>query len=149
MQILSSINLSKRGGRVSSYARESLTVFGPQVTKYSDNSRWSIQGRRETFVLMSSIVSMKTISSVSSFSAITVYKGTHNKNNKLCNSLSTERDILHLHVLLECYNILFLPQGKCNIKKTLFVKNGLILFFSETTELFECRRGLCATLHIT
>jgi hypothetical protein len=37
---------------------------------------------RETFVVMSSTVSMKTIISVSSFSAITVYKGTHNKNNK-------------------------------------------------------------------
>ena len=72
---------------MSSCARESLTVSGPQVTiqdgVYKDD--------RETFVVMFSTVSMKTISSVSSFSAITVYKGTHNKNNKPCNALSTER----------------------------------------------------------
>jgi hypothetical protein len=87
-------------------------VSGPPVTiqdgVYKDD--------RETFVVMSSTVSMKTIISVSSFSAITVYKGTHNKNNKLCNALSTERYILHLLVLLECYNILSLPQGKFNIE---------------------------------
>ena len=100
---------------MSSCARESLTVSGPQVTiqdgVYKDD--------RETFVVMSSTVSMKTISSVSSFSAITVYKGTHNNNNKLYNALSTERCILHLHVLLECYNILSLPQGKLNIELVL------------------------------
>ena len=88
----------------------------------SDKIQWHIhdgiyKDDRETFVVMSSTVSMKTISSVSSFSAITVYKGTHNKNNKLliCNSLSTEGCILHLHVLQECYNISSLPQGKFNI----------------------------------
>ena len=44
---------------------------------------------------------------------------------KLCNALSTERYILHLHVLLECYNILSLKQGKLSIG--LFVKNDAFI----------------------
>jgi len=102
---------------------------------------------RETVVVMSSTVSLVTISPVPPLLAITVYKETHNKDNKLCNALSTDRYIPHLHVLLECYYILSLPQGKFNIE--LFVKNSLILFFSETTEPFERKRGLYVSLHIT
>jgi len=69
----------------------------------------------ETFVVMSSTAPLGTISSVPSLLAITVYKGNHNKENKLCNALSTDRYITHNHVVLECYTILSLPQGTFKI----------------------------------
>ena len=77
---------------------------------------WVNKDDRETFVVMSLTVPLGTISSVSYYLAIAFCKGKHNKDIKICNALSTKRYILHLHVLLECYNILSLPQGKFNIE---------------------------------
>ena len=64
---------------------------------------------------LSSTAPLVTISSVPSLLAITVYKGNHNKDNKLCNALSTDRYITHNQVVLECCNMLSLPQDMLKI----------------------------------
>jgi hypothetical protein len=46
-----------------------------------------------------------TLGSVASLIAVTFYQGIPDMNQKLWNIVSTERYILHMQVLLECYYI--------------------------------------------
>jgi hypothetical protein len=46
-----------------------------------------------------------TLGSVTSLLAATLYQGYPDMNHKLWNSVSSERYILHMQVLLECYYI--------------------------------------------
>jgi hypothetical protein len=51
---------------------------------------------------MTSTLPKGTLGSVASLLAVTLYQGNPERNHKLWNIVSYERDILHMQVLLEC-----------------------------------------------
>jgi hypothetical protein len=59
-------------------------------------------GDRNMFEVMTSTLPKGTIGSVTSLLAATIYQGNPDRNHKLWNIVSSERDILHMQVLLEC-----------------------------------------------
>jgi hypothetical protein len=46
-----------------------------------------------------------TLGSLASLLAATLYQGNPDRNHRLWNIVSSERDIVHIQVLLECYYI--------------------------------------------
>ena len=54
------------------------------------------------FEVMTSTLPRGTLGSVASLLVATLYQGNRDRNHKLWNILSTERDILDMKVLLEC-----------------------------------------------
>jgi len=58
-------------------------------------------GVGKTFEVMTSTLPSGTVGSVAFLLAATLYQGNHDGNNKLWNIVSTEKNILHLQVLLE------------------------------------------------
>jgi hypothetical protein len=51
---------------------------------------------------MTSTLSKGTLGSIASLLAATLYQGNPDRNHRLWNIASSERYILHMHVLLEC-----------------------------------------------
>jgi hypothetical protein len=68
--------------------------------------KWNISvvigGDRTIFEVMTLTLPKGTIDSVASLIATTLYQGHPDRNHKLWNIVSFERDILHMQVLLEC-----------------------------------------------
>ena len=62
-------------------------------------------GDRKTFEVVSSTELRGVLDSVASLLAATLYQGNPDRNHKLYNIVSTERYILHMQVLLECWYI--------------------------------------------
>jgi hypothetical protein len=54
---------------------------------------------------MTSTLPNGTLGSVASLLAATLYQGNPDRNHKLWNIVASERYILHMQVLLECYYI--------------------------------------------
>ena len=73
--------------------------FVTQIFHYGQPSRG---GDRNIFEVMTSTLSKGTVGSVVSLLAATHYQGHPDRNHKLWNIVSSERYILHMHVLLEC-----------------------------------------------
>ena len=59
-------------------------------------------GDRKMFEVMTSTLPIWTLGSVASLLAATLYQGNPDRNHKLWNIVTSERDILHMQVLLEC-----------------------------------------------
>jgi hypothetical protein len=60
--------------------------------------------------------------SVASLLVATFYQGSHDRNHKLWNIVSTERYIFHMQVLLECcYILLFI------VYETLTLEEGIVV----------------------
>ena len=59
-------------------------------------------GNRNIFKVMTSTLPKGTLGSVASLLAATLYQRNADRNHKLLNIVSSERDILHMQVLLEC-----------------------------------------------
>jgi hypothetical protein len=57
---------------------------------------------RKIFEVMTSTLLKGTLGSVAFLLAATLYQGNPDRNNKLWNMVSSERDIFHMQVLLEC-----------------------------------------------
>ena len=75
------------------------------VTQIFLNGQPSDGGDHKTFEVMISTQSKGTLCSIDSLLAAILYQGNPDRNQKLCNIGSTERYILHMQVLLECYYI--------------------------------------------
>ena len=75
------------------------------VTQIFYSGQPSHDGDRKTFEVMTSTLPRWTLASVASLLAATLYQGNPDINHKLWNIVSTERYILHMQVLLECYYI--------------------------------------------
>ena len=72
------------------------------VTQILHNDQLSHGGDRNIFEVMTSTLPTRTLGSVASLLAATIYHGNPDMNHKLWNIVSTERYILHMQVLLEC-----------------------------------------------
>ena len=73
------------------------------VTQIFHNSQPSHGGDRIFFLeVMTSTLPKRTLGSVASLLAATLYQGNPDMNHKLWNIVSSERYILHMQVLLEC-----------------------------------------------
>ena len=88
--------------------REVFTTSGTYqwsfVTQMFRNGQPSHGGDRNSFEVMTSTKLIETVGSISSFSIATRYQGNQERNNKLWNTGSTERCILHMQALLKyCY----------------------------------------------
>jgi hypothetical protein len=57
---------------------------------------------RKIFEVMTSPLPKGTLGSVASVLAATLYRGNPDRNHKIWNIVSSERDIHHMQVLLEC-----------------------------------------------
>jgi hypothetical protein len=68
----------------------------------SHNGQPSHGGDRKILEVMTSTLPKGTLGSVASLLAVTLYQGNPERNHKLWNIVSSERDILHMQVLLEC-----------------------------------------------
>jgi hypothetical protein len=75
------------------------------MTQISHNGQPSHGGDRKTFEVMTSTLPRGTLGAVASLLAAIPYQGNLGRNNKLWNIVSTDRYILHMQVLLECYYI--------------------------------------------
>ena len=75
------------------------------VTQIFHNGQPSHGGDRKTFEVVSSTELRGPLGSVASLLAATLYQGNPDSNHKLYNIVSTERYILHMQVLLECWYI--------------------------------------------
>ena len=74
------------------------------VTQIFHSGQSSHGGDRKIFEVMTSTLPRGTLGSVVSLLAATLYQGNPDRNHNLWNIGLTERDILHMHVLLEfCY----------------------------------------------
>ena len=67
--------------------------------------RKSNGGDHKIFEVMTSTLPKGTLGSVASLLAATLYQGNPDRNHTLWNIVSSERYILHMQVLLECYYI--------------------------------------------
>jgi hypothetical protein len=88
--------------------REVLTTSGTYpwsfVTHIFHNGQPSHRSDREIFEVMTLILPKRTLGSVASLLAATLYLGNPDRNHKFWNIVSSERYILHMQVLLEyCY----------------------------------------------
>jgi hypothetical protein len=72
------------------------------VTQIFHNDQPSHGGDRKILEVMTSTVPKGTLGSVAALLAATLYQGNPDRNHKLWNIVSSERDILHMQVLLEC-----------------------------------------------
>jgi hypothetical protein len=72
------------------------------VTQIFHNSQPSHGGDCKIFEVMISTLPKGSLGSVASLLAATLYQGNPDRNHKLWNIVSSERDILHMQVLLEC-----------------------------------------------
>jgi hypothetical protein len=72
------------------------------VTKIFHNGQPSHGGDRKIFEVMTSTLPKGILGSVASLLAASFYQGNPDRNHKLWNIISSERDILHIQVLLEC-----------------------------------------------
>ena len=72
------------------------------VTHIFHNGQPSHGGYRKIFEVMISTLPKGTLGSVAPLLAATLYLGNPDRNHKLWNIVSSERDILHIQVLLEC-----------------------------------------------
>jgi hypothetical protein len=86
--------------------REVLTRSGTYpwsfVTQIFHNGQPCHGDDRKIFEVMTSTLPRGTLGSVACLLAATLYQGNPDWNHKLWNLVSTERYILHMHVLLEC-----------------------------------------------
>ena len=73
------------------------------VTQIFNNGQPSHGGARKIFEVMTSTLPRWNFGTVASLLAATLYQGYLNRNHKLWNIESTERYILHMQVLLECF----------------------------------------------
>ena len=74
------------------------------MTQIFHNGQPSHGGDRKTFEVMTSTSPIGTLGSVAFVVAATLYQGHPDRNHKLWNIVSPERDILHIQVLLKwCY----------------------------------------------
>jgi hypothetical protein len=89
--------------------RELFTTSGTYpwsfVTQIFHNGQPIHGGDRKIFEVMTSTLPNGTLGSVASLLAATLYQGNPDRNHKLWNIVSSERYILHMQVLLECYYI--------------------------------------------
>ena len=72
--------------------------------------KWNISvvichGGDRTIFVTTSTLPKGTLGSVASLLAATLYQGNPDRNHRLWNIVSSERDIVHIQVLLECYYI--------------------------------------------
>ena len=72
------------------------------VTQIFHTGQQSHGGDRKIFKVMTSTLPKGTFGSVASLLAATLYHGNPDRNHKLWNIVSSERDILHMQELLEC-----------------------------------------------
>ena len=72
------------------------------VTQIFHNGQPSHDSDRKIFEVMTSTLPKGTIGSVAFLLAATLYQWNPDRNHKLWNIVSSERDILHMQVLLEC-----------------------------------------------
>ena len=72
------------------------------VTQIFYSGQPSHGGDRTIFEVMTPTLPKGTLGSVASLLAATLYQGNPDRNHKLWNIESSERDILHMQVLLEC-----------------------------------------------
>jgi hypothetical protein len=72
------------------------------VTQIFHNGQPSHGGDHKIFEVMTSTLPKGTLGSVASLLAATLYQGNPDGNHKLWNIVSSERNILHMQVLLEC-----------------------------------------------
>jgi hypothetical protein len=72
------------------------------VTQIFHNGQPSHGGDRKIFEVMASTLPKRTLGSVASLLAATLYQVNTGGNHKLWNIVSSERYILHMQVLLEC-----------------------------------------------
>ena len=72
------------------------------VTQIFHSGQPSHGGDRTIFEVMTSTLPKGTLGSVASLLAATLYQGNPDRNHKLWNIESSERDVLHMQVLLEC-----------------------------------------------
>jgi hypothetical protein len=86
--------------------REVFTTSGTYpwsfVTQIFHNGQPSRGGNRKTFEVITSTYLRGTLGSIASLLAATLYQGNPDRIHKFWNIVSTERDIFHMHVLLEC-----------------------------------------------
>ena len=68
------------------------------VTQIFQNGQPSHGGGRKIFEVMTSTLPKGTLGSVASLLAATLYQGIPDRNHKLWNIVSSERDILHIGV---------------------------------------------------
>ena len=89
--------------------REVLTTNGTYpwsfVTQIFHSGQPSRGGNCKIFEVMISTLPKGTLGSVASLLAATFYHGNPDRNHKPWNIVSSERYILHMHVLLECCHI--------------------------------------------
>ena len=72
------------------------------VTQIFHNGQASDGGDREIFEVMTSTLPNENLGSIASLLAATLYQGNPDRNHILWNIVSSEREILHMQVLLEC-----------------------------------------------
>ena len=72
------------------------------VTQIFHNGPPSHVGDRKIFEVITSTLPKGTLGSVASLLAATLCQGNPDRNHKLWNIVSSERNILHMQVLLEC-----------------------------------------------
>jgi hypothetical protein len=72
------------------------------VTQIFHNGQPSHGGDRKIFEVMTSTLPKGTLGSVASLLAATLYQGNPDRNHKLWNMVSSERDILHMQ---DCWNV--------------------------------------------
>ena len=75
------------------------------VTQLFHNGQLSHGGDHNIFEVMTSSLPKGTLGSAASLLAATLYQENTDRKHKLWNIISTERYILHMQVLLECYYI--------------------------------------------
>jgi hypothetical protein len=72
------------------------------VTQIFHNGHPSHGGDHKIFEVMTSTLPKGTLGAVASLLAATLYQGNPDRNHKLWDTVSSERYILHMQVLLEC-----------------------------------------------
>jgi hypothetical protein len=72
------------------------------LNNYRFGGQPSHAGDRKAFEVITSTKPRRTLGSVASLLAATLYQGNPDRNHKLWNIRSNERYILHMQVLLEC-----------------------------------------------
>ena len=105
VKLVTNLVLSHEWGKDQEVFTTSGTYPWSFVTQIFHNGQPSHGGDRKTFEVVSSTELRGPLGSVASLLAATLYQGNPNSNHKLYNIVSTERYILHMQVLLECWYI--------------------------------------------
>jgi hypothetical protein len=108
--------ISHKWGKDREVFSTSWTYLWSFVTQIFHNGQPIYGGDRKTFEVMTSTYPIGTLGSVTSLLAATLYPGNPDRNHWLWNDVSTERDILHIQVPLECcYILMKVYNGKIEI----------------------------------